>query len=89
VVLNRKLDRWTFTALALIFAGGIGNLIDRARLSGHVIDFLNLGIGDSRWTRTGIFNVADIAITAGFVMLVPMLFRKDEPHGATSTPAAV
>lgn len=55
-----------FAAYALLLAGGIGNLIDRVTLNGLVTDFLNLGIGP---VRTGIFNVADVAITAGAIML--------------------
>jgi signal peptidase II len=77
ILLGKRVDRWVFFALALIVAGGVGNLIDRARLGGYVIDFLNLGFGQSTWQRTGIFNVADVAITAGFLMLLPFLFRGD------------
>lgn len=53
-------------ALALVLAGGLGNLYDRVMQNGLVIDFMNLGIGP---VRTGIFNVADIAIVAGVVLL--------------------
>ncbi len=70
---QRDLDRWVLCGLALILAGGIGNLIDRVTL-GIVIDFLNLGIGP---VRTGIFNVADMAISAGFVMLIPHMFHRE------------
>lgn len=54
-------------ALSLIAAGGLGNLIDRVVLGGYVVDFLNIGIGP---VRTGIFNVADVAITAGALLLI-------------------
>ncbi len=77
------IDRWSYLAWALVFAGGMGNLIDRIRINA-VIDFLNLGIGP---VRTGIFNVADMAITAGFLMLVPQIFRgepKETPAPATT-----
>jgi signal peptidase II len=86
-VLGRRFDRWAFTGFALIVAGGIGNLIDRVRFN-YVIDFLNLGFGESRFTRTGIFNVADIAITAGFLMLLPMMFRSDEQQPAATATTA-
>lgn len=46
----------------------MGNLIDRVFQDGQVIDFLHLGVGT---LRTGIFNVADVAITCGAMMLVP------------------
>lgn len=52
-------------APALLCAGGIANLADRVA-RGTVIDFLNVGIGP---VRTGIFNVADMAITLGVVLL--------------------
>ncbi|QDU37918.1 lipoprotein signal peptidase [Maioricimonas rarisocia] len=74
LLFRRDLDRMAFAALGLILAGGIGNLIDRVRLDGIVIDFLNLGIGG---VRTGIFNVADIAITAGFLLLIPKMFASE------------
>lgn len=71
VVLWLGKDYWllnlsTLTLGALFLAGGIGNTIDRIRYDGVVIDFLNLGIGS---LRTGVFNVADMAITFSVVLL--------------------
>ncbi|MBM4005339.1 MAG: signal peptidase II [Planctomycetes bacterium] len=54
------------TILALLVGGAVGNLIDRS-LYGFVRDFLNVGIGP---VRTGIFNVADVAITGGVLALL-------------------
>jgi len=68
----QQIDRLSLIALALIVAGGVGNLIDRVMWDGVVIDFLNLGLGP---VRTGVFNVADMAITGGFFLLLPQLFR--------------
>ena len=59
-------------ALALVLAGGSSNLIDRFVNDGHVIDFINLGAGP---IRTGIFNVADVAITAGALLIVVQSWR--------------
>lgn len=56
---------------ALVAGGGFGNLWDRLTAGGLVTDFMNLGLGR---LRTGIFNVADLAIVAGVVLLVM-------PHG--------
>jgi signal peptidase II len=69
VYLLRKhdLDKTTVIAYSLILAGGLGNLIDRVAFNGMVTDFLNIGIGG---LRTGIFNIADVAITAGVVLLI-------------------
>jgi signal peptidase II len=64
---ERKLDRTTAFSLSIIVGGGIGNLIDRATRANHgVVDFLNMGIGNF---RTGIFNVADMAIMLGVILL--------------------
>jgi signal peptidase II len=57
-------------AVAAIVGGGIGNLCDRVAF-GVVRDFLNVGIGG---LRTGIFNVADMAITFGGIALLVMPF---------------
>ena len=51
--------------LALLLGGALGNLIDRARF-GHVIDFLDAGIGPARWFA---FNVADAAVSLGILLL--------------------
>ena len=85
LALGKKVNAWTFFTFALVFAGGIGNLIDRVRINA-VIDFLNLGIGP---LRTGIFNVADMAITAGCFMLVWQVYRGDEEGQADSAAASV
>ena len=50
--------------LTLVVAGGLSNLADRVA-SGSVVDFLNVGIGSF---RTGIFNVADMAIMTGIAL---------------------
>lgn len=53
-------------ALALIVAGGVGNLIDRLRFGGYVTDFIYMHAG---FLHTGVFNVADMAITGGVLWL--------------------
>ncbi len=65
---RKDLSMVSFIALGLVIAGGIGNLIDRFGSDGRVVDFINLGIGRS--FRTGIFNVADVAIMAGGILLL-------------------
>jgi signal peptidase II len=72
-LLVRGLVRWQVAALALIAAGGCGNWIDRLVMDGHVTDFLNIGVGP---LRTGIFNVADLSLTVGLVLL--MLATRDQ-----------
>jgi len=52
---------WQTVGIALFVAGGLSNWFDRL-VDGRVVDFLNLGVG---WLRTGVFNVADMAVTLG------------------------
>jgi signal peptidase II len=60
-------------SFAMILGGAIGNMIDRIRM-GHVVDFLDLYIGNHHWPA---FNVADSAITVGMLIFVfHLLFRK-------------
>jgi signal peptidase II len=61
--------------LAMIFSGGIGNIIDRVLFDRHVPDFLNLGINNF---RTGIFNVADVFVSVGVLgVMINLAFRKE------------
>ncbi len=69
-------------ALSLIFAGALGNLIDRLRF-GHVTDFVYVRLwGDVFWPA---FNVADSAITVGALSLAVItlvsLRKKDAKKG--------
>ena len=59
-------SRYLSVALGLLLGGAVGNLIDRLRL-GHVVDFVDTGIGDLRFYT---FNVADSAISTAIVLLV-------------------
>jgi signal peptidase II len=63
---TRRWRRLALLGLCLLFAGGLSNLVDRL-LHGRVVDFLFVGIGPA---RTGIFNVADMAIMLGIALIV-------------------
>jgi signal peptidase II len=63
---THSLDLMPFIGLSLLTGGGMGNLIDRISNDGAVTDFVRLGIGP---IRTGIFNLADVAIVTGVLML--------------------
>jgi signal peptidase II len=68
---------WRTLGIALLLAGGLSNWLDRAR-SGVVVDFLNVGVG---WLRSGIFNVADVAIMLGvFIFVVSELSARYAPR---------
>ena len=62
--------------LGLILGGAVGNLIDRA-LHGEVIDFIQIGIHGHYWP---VFNVADMAVTIGAVLLVLVAVRSSAPR---------
>jgi len=68
-------DRFRLVALSLVFAGALGNLLDRVRWDRGVVDFIgpiNLGFMD--WP---IFNVADMAISCGAVALAISFWNED------------
>lgn len=74
VYLLRKHGQQTLFALALslVLGGALGNLIDRVQL-GYVVDFLDFHYGGYHWPA---FNVADMAITGGVMLLLLDSFRK-------------
>jgi signal peptidase II len=57
---------WRLVGVCLVVAGGASNWIDRV-VRGSVVDFMNVGVGP---IRTGVFNVADVAIMAGVAVLL-------------------
>ncbi len=67
MALFRAHSRPALVGAALVAGGGLGNLWDRLVAGGLVVDFMNLGLGS---LRTGIFNVADLAIVGGALVLV-------------------
>src|ERR1044071_132206 len=68
-------------SLSLLCGDGLSNLIDRVVYDGRVVDFLNVGIGP---LRPGIFNVADMAITAAAILLAVDALR--QPAAKTALP---
>lgn len=83
-LLNRRLSATEVVGYTVIGGGGLSNWIDRATRSGVVVDFMNLGLGSE--LRTGIFNVADLAILAGIGLLLFASWRKDRKAEAEATP---
>lgn len=61
-----RLRGWPLAGVGLFVAGGASNWLDRL-VHGRVVDFLNVGVGP---LRTGIFNVADVAILCGACIVV-------------------
>jgi signal peptidase II len=80
-------DGLAAAGLALIASGALGNLLDRLRSPRGVVDFIDVGFGDVRfWT----FNIADVGITCGAVLLILALQRAgDEDVAARPVSADV
>jgi len=76
------LHRVRTLALALVTGGALGNLLDRLKSPRGVVDFIDVGVGVWRWPT---FNVADIAVTTGAILLAWVLWHADE----ALTPAPV
>jgi signal peptidase II len=71
-------DRLRLVAIAMVTGGAIGNLIDRVRHEFGVVDFLDFGIGSLRWP---VFNVADIGVTVGALLLAISLWKEEAEAG--------
>lgn len=70
-VLIDKDISWDFAiAFACVIGGGVGNLYDRI-FRGSVTDFMYIDLGV---LKTGIFNVADVAVTIGLLVLMAMFY---------------
>jgi signal peptidase II len=67
-------DRVRTLAIALVSSGALGNLIDRVRHEYGVVDFIDVGIGASRWPT---FNVADMAVSTGALLLAWVLWHEE------------
>ena len=83
----RSPDRWFGIGLGLVLGGGVSNnLIDRVRL-GSVVDFIDMGIGNTRWYT---YNLADAFAVAGVIMLLAHEFLgwgKRKPAAAADSDA--
>ena len=74
-------------AVQLVAAGALGNLIDRLRWGGGVVDFIGpIDLGFMHWP---IFNVADMAITTGAVLLAISMLREESAERAKAAAAVL
>jgi signal peptidase II len=80
---TRDRDNARVLALAFLASGAVGNAVDRVRSPLGVVDFLDLGVGPHRWPT---FNIADVAVTTGAVLLFRVLWR--EEHGEAAEASA-
>ncbi|MGC9314633.1 MAG: signal peptidase II [bacterium] len=66
IIFSKERNRAMQLSLFAILSGAIGNLIDRIRF-GQVVDWIDVGIGSTRWPT---FNIADSAIVIGLIILI-------------------
>ena len=69
---DKSLDKLSLVGFSLIIGGGIGNIYDRF-FYGSVTDFLFIDIGSI--FKTGIFNIADLSVTTGMVLILWASFK--------------
>jgi len=72
---SKEFEGRSLVTMSLVLAGGFSNVIDRYYNDAHVIDFLNVGIGG---LRTGIFNVADMFVMFGVMVLILFMYLDDK-----------
>lgn len=73
ILTNKTLDRLSLIAFCCIVGGGIANVFDRF-MYGSVTDFFHIDLGGV--FRTGIFNVADMSVSFGMILLVIASFQQ-------------
>jgi signal peptidase II len=82
---SHRSEKATPLALALIAAGAFGNLVDRLRHTKGVVDFIDVGTEGWRfWT----FNVADMGVTVGAVLLALLMWRDERAMSSVQQDAA-
>lgn len=72
--IDKTLDKISIIGFSLIIGGGIGNIFDRI-VYGSVTDFLYLDFGGI--FKTGIFNIADLSVTTGMILILIYSFKKN------------
>ena len=70
--LEKTLDQTSITGFSLIIGGGIANIFDRI-VYGSVTDFLYINLGGI--FKTGIFNIADVSVTTGMILILISSFK--------------
>jgi signal peptidase II len=75
IIKDKAIDKMSLIGFCCIIGGGIANVFDRFAY-GSVTDFLHIDLGGK--LRTGIFNIADVSVTTGMIMILvaSFLFRK-------------
>jgi len=82
-LVRTRLSRNSFLGLALIWAGGTSNLIDRITRQGLVTDFVFLRVGPF---HTGVFNIADVLVMLGLAVLLYDHWNRRQPAVPSPSP---
>ena len=69
---DKEIDKISLIGFCFIIGGGIANICDRI-MYGSVTDFLFIDLGGI--FKTGIFNIADLSVTTGMIMILLMSFK--------------
>jgi len=72
ILRRQDMNKWLVFAFACVIGGGIGNLIDRIAY-GQVTDFFYIDLGG--YFKTGIFNMADVSVTMGVLLILFLSIR--------------
>ena len=82
IIKNKKdWDLLSIITYGSLLGGILGNFIDRIRL-GYVVDFLDFNIGNYHYP---VFNIADIGITIGIILLIYAIIRGEDRSGNKSS----
>ena len=73
ILKDKTLDNWSIFAFSSIIGGGIANIFDRIAF-GKVTDFFFIDLGGV--FKTGIFNMADLSVTTGMIILLIINFKQ-------------
>ncbi|MCL1796907.1 MAG: signal peptidase II [Eggerthellaceae bacterium] len=82
VIVAKRINLAEALGLALVFAGGIGNGVDRF-VSGYVVDFIEF-----TFINFPVFNIADMGVTCGFVIFVIGMLAHKHPESKTESETA-
>ena len=73
-------NKRNIVAFSLVYGGLLGNLFDRI-VNGYVIDYLKFYIGGYEYP---VFNLADVALVVGFILIIYAIFKGEDKHGNNS-----
>ena len=75
ILFKNNSSKFRLLAFSLILSGGFGNLIDRIRNDGRVIDYIMLG---GRSMHTAVFNLADVLVICGMILFLYTSFKREK-----------